>query len=90
MLNLIPLQTSDTLTWKSEKYSVKSEQKRKKWKNSKQILESVKGTESPNCKNFTKEPSGIFICIDLSIEAAPSIQPQNKYCDITGLPVTYF
>lgn len=27
--------------------------------------------------------------LDWSIEAPPSTKPQNKYCDITGLPAKY-
>ena len=33
------------------------------------------------------EPARMRICTDLSIEAPPSLMPQQKYCDITGLEV---
>lgn len=29
----------------------------------------------------------LVVCLDSSIEAAPSVMPQRRYCDITGLEV---
>ena len=31
----------------------------------------------------------MLTCVDFSIDAPPSTRPQNKYCDVTGLPAKY-
>jgi len=64
--------------FKNPHYTRKNENKKRAWKNLKQILAM---------ENFSNVPPDVATYV--SIEASPSVQPAKKYCDITGLPAPY-
>jgi len=67
-----------THPFKNPHYSRKVENKKKTWKNLKQILA---------LENFSNVPPDVATYV--SIESSPSVHPCKKYCDLTGLVAPY-